>query len=139
MIKVACDYNIKEDIGFILESEKINNIEFAERAKVSRTTLEGIVKKGIARDDVCEKIYAYAYNNKYRINSVKEELIKKNTEMYYFMALRRVCQKYQFLIRGRTVTLEKDFIWGRHIIKHCRLYVKKKNLVCIRLDIRFWI
>ncbi len=53
------------------------------------------------------------------------------------MALRRVCQKYQFLIRGRTVTLEKDFIWGRHIIKHCRLYVKKKNLVCIRLDIRF--
>ena len=25
MIKVACDYNIKEDIGFILESEKINN------------------------------------------------------------------------------------------------------------------
>lgn len=55
------------------------------------------------------------------------------------MALRRVCQKYQFLIRGRTVTLEKDFIWGRHIIKHCRLYVKKKNLVCIRLDIRFWI
>lgn len=77
MIKVACDYNIKEDIGFILESEKINNIEFAERAKVSRTTLEGIVKTGIARDDVCEKIYAYAYNNKYRINSVKEELIKE--------------------------------------------------------------
>lgn len=26
MIKVACDYNIKEDIGFILESEKINNM-----------------------------------------------------------------------------------------------------------------
>ena len=68
MIKVACDYNIKEDIGFILESEKINNIEFAERAKVSRTTLEGIVKKGIARDDVCEKIYAYAYNNKSKLS-----------------------------------------------------------------------
>ena len=84
MIKVACDYNIKEDIGFILESEKINNIEFAERAKVSRTTLEGIVKKGIARDDVCEKIYAYAYNNKYRINSVKEELIKEKSCVYSF-------------------------------------------------------
>ena len=82
MIKVACDYNIKGDIGFILESEKINNIEFAERAKVSRTTLEGIVKKGIARDDVCEKIYAYAYNNKYRINSVKEELIKEKLKDY---------------------------------------------------------
>ena len=77
MIKVDCDYNIKEDIGFILESEKINNIELSERTKVSRTTLDAIEKQGKARDDVCEKIYAYVYENKYRINSVKEELIKE--------------------------------------------------------------
>ena len=77
MIKVDCDYNIKEDIGFILESEKINNIELSERTKVSRTTLDVIEKQGKARDDVCEKIYAYAYESKYRINSVKEELIKE--------------------------------------------------------------
>lgn len=77
MIKVDCDYNIKEDIGFILESEKINNIELSERTKVSRTTLDAIEKQGKARHDVCEKIYAYAYENKYRINSVKEELIKE--------------------------------------------------------------
>lgn len=31
MIRVDCDYNIKEDIGFILESEKINNIELSEQ------------------------------------------------------------------------------------------------------------
>ena len=77
MIKVDCDYNIKEDIGFILETEKINSIELSERTKVSRTTLDAIEKKGKARDDVCEKIYSYAYENKYRINSVKEELIKE--------------------------------------------------------------
>ena len=77
MIKVDCDYNIKEDIGFILESEKINNMELSERTKVSRTTLDVIEKQGKARDDVCEKIYAYAYESKYRINSVKEELIKE--------------------------------------------------------------
>jgi len=77
MIKVDCDYNIKEDIRFILEAEKINNIELSERTKVSRTTLDGIEKQGKARDDVCEKIYAYAYDNKYRINSVKEELMKE--------------------------------------------------------------
>lgn len=77
MIKINCDYNIKEDIGFILEAEKINNMELAERAKVSRTTLDGIEKRGNARDDVCEKIYTYAYENKYRINAVKEELIKE--------------------------------------------------------------
>lgn len=77
MLRVDCDYNIKDDIGFILEAEKINNIELSERTKVSRTTLDGIEKKGKAREDVCEKIYAYAYENKYRINSVKEELIKE--------------------------------------------------------------
>ena len=48
MIKVDCDYNIKEDIGFILETEKINSIELSERTKVSRTTLDGIEKKGKA-------------------------------------------------------------------------------------------
>lgn len=77
MIKVECDYNIKEDIGFILESEKINSTELSEKTKVSRTTLDGIEKQGRARDDVCEKIYAYAYENKYRINAVKEELLKE--------------------------------------------------------------
>ena len=77
MIKVNCDYNIKEDIGFILESEKMNCSELSERTKVSRTTLDGIAKQGKTREDVCEKIYSYAYENKYRINSVKEELIKE--------------------------------------------------------------
>ena len=77
MIKVNCDYNIKKDIGFILESEKMNCLELSERTKVSRTTLDGIAKQGKAREDVCEKIYSYAYENKYRINSVKEELIKE--------------------------------------------------------------
>jgi len=77
MIEVKCDYNIREDIGFILESEKMNTLELSEKTKVSRTTLDGITKSGKARDDVCEKIYSYAYENKYRINSVKEELIKE--------------------------------------------------------------
>ena len=77
MIKIDCDYNIKDDIEFILESEKINSRELSERTKVSRATLDSIEKQGRARDDVCEKIYAYAYENKYRINAVKEELIKE--------------------------------------------------------------
>ena len=64
----------------ILEAEKINNSELAEKTRVSRTTLEAIEKNGKARDDVYEKIYAYAYENKYRINSVKEELIKDKEE-----------------------------------------------------------
>lgn len=77
MIKIECEYTIKEDIEFLLESEKINTMELSERTKVSRTTLDSITKSGKARDEVCEKIYAYAYENRYRINSVKEELVKE--------------------------------------------------------------
>ena len=40
MLTVDCDYNIKEDIQFILESEKMNNLELSEKANVSRTTLD---------------------------------------------------------------------------------------------------
>ncbi len=31
MLNVECDYNIKEDIRFILESENLNNIELSEK------------------------------------------------------------------------------------------------------------
>lgn len=57
MIKVNCEYNIKEDIDFILESEKMNILEFSEKTKVSRTTLDSISKNTKPRDDVYEKIY----------------------------------------------------------------------------------
>ena len=84
MINIGCEYNIKEDINFILETERINSADLSERTKVSRTTLDGIQKRGKARDDVCEKIYSYAYENKYRINSVKEELIKEKYQNVLF-------------------------------------------------------
>ena len=31
MLNVECDYNIKEDIRFILEFENLNNIELSEK------------------------------------------------------------------------------------------------------------
>lgn len=74
---INCDYRIRDDIGFILEAEKLTVSELSERTGVSRSTLNEIEKTGKARDDVCEKIYAYAYEKKYRINSVKEELTKE--------------------------------------------------------------
>ncbi len=77
MIKVECGYNLKEDIGFILETEKMSLTELAENTKISRTTLDEIMKKGTATPAVCEKFYAYIYENRYRINSVKEELMKE--------------------------------------------------------------
>lgn len=84
MIKVNCDYNIREDIGFILEAEKMNSIEFSKMTKVSRVTLDAIEKRGNARDDVCEKVYSFIYESKYRINSVKEELLKEKFQNVLF-------------------------------------------------------
>ncbi|MCR5835040.1 MAG: DUF3990 domain-containing protein [Lachnospiraceae bacterium] len=84
MIKVNCEYTIKEDIDFILDSEGINNLELSKRSKVSRTTLDEIAKKRKISDGVCEKIYSFAYENKYRINAVKEEIIKEKYHTVLF-------------------------------------------------------
>ena len=73
MIHIDCGYSLVEDINFLMEADHVNRVEFSKRTKVSRTTLDEIVKRGNARKDVYEKVYAYAYENNYRINSVKEE------------------------------------------------------------------
>ena len=80
MIEVNCEYKIKEDIGFIIEAEKINALELSEATKISRTTFNAIGKRGSATDEVCEKLYAYIYRHNYRINSVKEELIRSDSQ-----------------------------------------------------------
>ena len=70
MLKVNCNYKIKDDIGFIIESEKINTLELSQATKISRTTLNTIENREIAADDVYEKQYAHIYKHNYRINSV---------------------------------------------------------------------
>lgn len=76
-MKVDCEYKIREDIGFILEAEGINKLELSEATGISRTTLDLIEKRGVATNEVCEKLYSYIYEQGYRLNSVKEELIKE--------------------------------------------------------------
>ena len=77
MIKVDNNYDIADDIRFIIEAEHINKNEFAEEANISRTTLDEIIKNNITSKNIYEKIYSFIYSKKYRINSVKEELIKE--------------------------------------------------------------
>ncbi len=81
---VNCDYHIKEDLAFILESEKINRVQLSEKTGISRTTLEEIERKGKTTDRVCEKLYSYVYDNKYRINPVREELIREKYQEILF-------------------------------------------------------
>ena len=84
MIAVNCEYAIRDDVGFLLETEKMNIAELAEKTKISRTTLVEIAKKGRTTDSVYEKFYAYAYENRYRINAVKEEIAKETHKKVLF-------------------------------------------------------
>ncbi|MBQ7182390.1 MAG: DUF3990 domain-containing protein [Clostridia bacterium] len=84
MIRIDREYRIREDIGFILDAERINRADLAEKTKISRTTLDEINRKGKTTDSVCEKFYSYAYESRYRINSVKEELLKEQHKEVLF-------------------------------------------------------
>lgn len=84
MIRVNCDYNIKDDIGFLLEAKGISLFELSENIRVSRSTLDEVLKKGCVGKEVYEKFYSYAYKEKYRLNSVKEELLKENYKNILF-------------------------------------------------------
>ncbi len=84
MLKVDCEYKIKDAIGFILEAEHMNKRELSEATKVSRTTLDAIEKSGVTTEEVYEKIYSYIYAQNYRINSVKEELAKEANGIVLF-------------------------------------------------------
>lgn len=84
MMKVDCEYHIREDIAFILEAERMNCTELAEKTRISRTTLNEIIKKGKTTDAVCEKFYSFIYEDRFRINSVKEELLKERYQNVLF-------------------------------------------------------
>ncbi|MBO4787772.1 MAG: DUF3990 domain-containing protein [Lachnospiraceae bacterium] len=84
MIEVKCEYKTKEDIEFLLEADKITREELADRTGISRTTIVEILKGGKTIDAVNEKLYSYAYVNGYRINTVKEELLKEQTTKVLF-------------------------------------------------------
>lgn len=112
MIKVNCEYNIKEDIDFILESEKMNILEFSEKTKVSRTTLDSISKNTNPRDDVYEKIYSYAYENKYRINSVKEDLIKEKYQNVLFHGSKKGLSEITIIGARENCDFGKGFYLG---------------------------
>ncbi|MCR5275715.1 MAG: DUF3990 domain-containing protein [Clostridiales bacterium] len=77
MISVNCGYNIAEDIAFIMEAQGLKNTDLSDKTGISRVTLDVIKKSGKTTDSVCEKFYSYAYANKYRINTVREEILKE--------------------------------------------------------------
>ena len=84
MIELNLDYDIASDIEFLMGAEHANSTDFARDVGISRTTLDGVMKRGSARNDVYEKIYSFAYGRKYRMNAVKEELLKEKYQTVLF-------------------------------------------------------
>ncbi len=74
MLKIDCDYKIKEDILFLLETEDINYLELSDKTGISRSAMDSIINGGRAQSSVYEKLYTYLYRSNYRLNPVKEEI-----------------------------------------------------------------
>jgi len=83
-MKIDCEYRIKDDISFFLDAEMTNQLELSKATGISRVTIDLIEKREVASHEVCEKFYSYVYENNYRLNSVKEELIKETIHCVAF-------------------------------------------------------
>jgi len=73
-------YQIADDLGFLAEAEKMTLEETAKRTGISRSTLYAIKAGKTIDPSVLEKFYAFAYENKYRLNPVKEEFLKESSK-----------------------------------------------------------
>jgi len=83
-VKINLDYSVKEDIEFIKDAERITEDELSSLTTISRTTLKQISETGKCSLNVCEKLYSYIYKAKYRLNLVKEELLKEQYDKILF-------------------------------------------------------
>ena len=72
-------YKIKQDLEFVMASEQKNIDEIAKSTTISRTTIYEILRLNTIALSVYEKFYSYIYNIGYRINSVKEDLLKETS------------------------------------------------------------
>ena len=106
-------------------------MELSERTKVSRTTLDVIEKQGKARDDVCEKIYAYAYESKYRINSVKEELIKEKYRDVLFHGSKNGLSEVAISGSRDNCDFGKGFYLGETYKSSIIVCMRKRKIMCI--------
>lgn len=74
------NYNVINDIDFFVEAERMSIDDFSKHSKISRNTIYEIRKNGYTTKNVYEKIYNYIYSKGYRINIVKEQLLKEDSK-----------------------------------------------------------
>ncbi len=79
-MKIDLNYNIVDDISFFLEAEKKTLDDLSKESGIARNTLYAILKGGRVSPSICEKLYSFIYSCGYRINAVKEELLKESKQ-----------------------------------------------------------
>ena len=84
MLKIDLKSDLQNVVEFILEAEKINMLELSKEVNLSRTTLLEIIKGKEVSNIVYEKIYSYLYSQNYRLNKVKEEILKEKYNKVLF-------------------------------------------------------
>ena len=82
MIKVKGKYQVKKDLEFLLENN--STLKLSNKLKISRNSLEEILRTNEASIDILEKIYSSIYLDNYRLNQAKEEILKETNELILF-------------------------------------------------------
>lgn len=82
MIKINGKYQVKKDLEFLLQDN--STLKLSNKLKISRNSLEEILRTNDASIDVLEKIYSSIYLDNYRINNTKEEILKEGNEIALF-------------------------------------------------------
>lgn len=127
MLKINCDYNLKDDLNFILESEKMNVFELSQKTNISRKTLDEILEGKKTRIDIYEKFYAYLYKNKYRMNRVKEEFIKEKYHNVLFHGSKKGLSEISIEGARNNCDFGKGFYLGEN-------YIQALSFVCETRD-----
>ena len=82
MIKINGKYQVKKDLEFLLQDN--STLKLSNKLKISRNSLEEILRTNDASIDVLEKIYSSIYLDNYRLNLAKEEILKETNEIALF-------------------------------------------------------
>lgn len=130
MNRIDCDYTISKDIGFFMEAENINSSDLAKKIKVSRRTIDELLNGGVVKSEVCDKLYSFFYKKKYRMNLIKEELLKEKYDNVLFSGLK---DKHDFGCGFYLVDTYQQALTSINIIDNSSVYSFKYSLNSLRI------
>ena len=111
-MKIEKEYEIVEDIHFFLEAEKTDLESFSRDANISKTILYKILKEKKTTKLNYERIYSHIYKQGYRLNNVKEELLKETCKNVFYHGSKFGLEKIEIDGSRNTCDFGKGFYLG---------------------------